>query len=70
MPAQLLQLSSTETTLLLAGSAVALVLGALAGWRIGVRKYRPVLGFFMGGLFTLPGLLALALIPRKEPAYY
>jgi hypothetical protein len=56
--------------MLLAVVAGALVLSALLGLFIGSRKDRPVLGFLLGGLIPVPGLLAIAVIPRKEPAYY
>ncbi|MEO6318264.1 MAG: hypothetical protein ABIP36_05715 [Acidimicrobiales bacterium] len=45
-------------------------MSAFVGWRIGRRRCRPLLGVVLGGLLTFPGLLAIWLMPNKEPAYY
>ena len=65
----LLTLNDTEM-LWAIGTVVGLVFGALFGFLIGRAKARPVVGFFLGGVLTLPGLIAISCMPKKEPAYY
>jgi ABC-type xylose transport system permease subunit len=68
---QLLSRPESQLVVVAAVAAgVVLLLGAVLGYVIGRRKSRPVLGVVLGGLLTVPGLIALALVPRKEPAYY
>jgi len=69
MPTTDLLLTDAQSTLLV-GAAIALLVCALLGYCIGRRKDRPVLGVILGALLTVPGLLAIAVLPRKEPAYY
>ena len=64
-----LNLQSLDTMWLAAAAAV-LFFGALFGFLIGRAKARPVLGLLMGTVFTLLGLVAISLMPKKEPAYY
>ncbi|MEQ1785621.1 MAG: hypothetical protein ABL966_01110 [Acidimicrobiales bacterium] len=66
---ELATLSDTEV-MIAAGAAIALLVGALVGFLIGRSKDRPLVGLMLGGLLALPGLLAISLLPRKEPTYY
>ena len=70
MPALLLRLTDVDPTLLAVAIPLAVLASALLGYRIGKRRDRPVLGVLLGGLFTVPGLAAITLIPDKEPTYY
>jgi hypothetical protein len=66
----LTQLNFGEFQIAVLVAAVAwLVVSAFVGYRIGTRKYRPMLGTILG-MLTLPGWLVIALVPRKEPTYY
>ncbi len=69
MKAELHTLSDTELIWAI-GVVVALVLGALIGYLIGRAKDRPVAGLFLGGVLTVPGLIAISCMSKKEPAYY
>lgn len=70
MPSELLRLTNLDTSSLAGAMVVAFVVSAFLGYRIGRRRDRPVLGVVLGGLLTVVGLLALALMPTKEPTYY
>ena len=64
------QLNLGQLQIAVIAAAVAwLMVSAFVGYRIGTRKYRPMLGTVLG-VFAVPGWLAIALMPRKEPAYY
>jgi hypothetical protein len=69
MIAELLGITESEL-MMVAGAVVSLLASALIGWKIGERRYRPLLGVVLGGLLTVPGLIAIWVIPEKEPAYY
>jgi Kef-type K+ transport system membrane component KefB len=69
MLSQLRTLTDTEMMWAI-GSVVALLLGALFGFLIGRAKARPVVGLFLGGMLAIPGLIAISLMSKKEPAYY
>jgi hypothetical protein len=64
-----LSLNSVETVWMI-GAAVAFVLGSLMGFLIGRAKDRPVAGLLLGGVLAVPGLVAISVMPKKEPAYY
>jgi hypothetical protein len=61
---------SSDPMILLAAGVVWLLVSALVGYAIGRRKCRPMLGVVLGVFLTLPGLLAVSLLPQKEPTYY
>jgi hypothetical protein len=65
----LLTLSDTELLYALV-AGVGLLLGALIGFLIGRAKARPVVGLFLGAVLTVPGLIAISCMSKKEPAYY
>lgn len=69
MRSELLTYTGSET-MLVVGAVVALLLGALFGYLIGRAKARPVIGLLLGGVLALPGLIAISLMSKKEPAYY
>jgi hypothetical protein len=69
MLSQLRTLTDTEMMWAI-GSVVALLFGALFGFLIGRAKARPVVGLFLGGMLAVPGLIAISLMSKKEPAYY
>jgi hypothetical protein len=69
MSSELFTLTGTET-LYAIGAVVALLLGALFGYLIGRAKARPVVGLFLGAMLAIPGLIAISLMSKKEPAYY
>ncbi|MEO7571581.1 MAG: hypothetical protein ABIX10_04025 [Acidimicrobiales bacterium] len=69
MTAELLSATGPQLGMLV-GALLGLVVSAFVGWRIGRRRCRPLLGVVLGGLLTFPGLLAIWLMPNKEPAYY
>ncbi len=69
MNVQLQALSDTQVIWAI-GIVVALVFGALIGYLIGRAKDRPVAGLFLGGVLTVPGLIAISCMSKKEPAYY
>lgn len=69
MIAALHALSGTEMMWAI-GAVVGLLFGALVGFLIGRAKDRPVVGTLLGGLLAVPGLIAIALMSKKEPGYY
>lgn len=69
MPSELLNLTDAQI-IIVASAAVGVLLSAFLGWRIGRRKYRPMLGTLLGAFLAIPGLLVISVMPRKEPAYY
>ena len=69
MLSQLRTLSDTEM-LWAIGAVVGIMLAALFGFLIGRAKDRPVVGLFLGAVLALPGLVAISLMSKKEPAYY
>jgi hypothetical protein len=69
MLSQLRTLSDTEMMWAI-GSLVGIMLAALLGFLIGRAKDRPVVGLFLGAVLAIPGLVAISLMSKKEPAYY
>lgn len=67
---ELLHLTKDELTVLASAAGVVLLVSTFLGYWIGRKKDRPVLGVALGGLLMVPGLLVIALMPTKEPAYY
>lgn len=65
-----LALNLPEISLMVGVMFLSSLAGALVGYRVGQMKARPMLGVILGGLLTVPGLLAIWLMPQKEPAYY
>jgi hypothetical protein len=69
MLSQLRTLSDTEMMYAI-GAVVGVMLAALFGYLIGRAKDRPVVGLVLGAVLAVPGLVAISLMSKKEPAYY
>ena len=69
MLSQLRTLTDTEMMLAL-GAVIGILLAAFFGYLIGRAKDRPVVGLFLGAVLAVPGLVAISLMSKKEPAYY
>ena len=69
MLSQLRTLTDTEM-MWAVGAVVGILLAAFFGFLIGRAKDRPVVGLFLGGVLAIPGLIAISMMSKKEPAYY
>jgi Kef-type K+ transport system membrane component KefB len=69
MLSQLRTLTDTEMMWAIA-AVVGILLAAFFGLLLGRAKDRPVVGFFLGGVLAVPGLIAISMMSKKEPAYY
>ena len=65
----LLHLTELELTTIIA-AVVGMLASTQLGYRIGQRRDRSLLGVVLGGVLFLPGLLIIAVMPRKEPEFY
>jgi Kef-type K+ transport system membrane component KefB len=69
MLSQLRTLTDTEM-MWAVGAVVGILLAAFFGFLIGRAKDRPVVGLVLGGVLAIPGLIAISMMSKKEPAYY
>jgi hypothetical protein len=70
MIVDLMAFAEAEMALVIGTLVGIVLLGSVTGYLIGRRRDRPMLGVVLGGVLSVPGLLAILLMPPKEADFY